>query len=90
MNNAKPSGLAAWIPSVAPTVGDNFYGVDRSIDSTRLAGVRYNGSAESIEEALVDASNLLAREGGKPEIGIMGFASFSALIKALGRQTYLN
>lgn len=62
----------------------NFYGVDRSVDSTRLAGVRYDGSAQSIEEALVDASNLVAREGGKPDVCIMGYASFSALLKALG------
>jgi len=82
--NIKPSGLAAWLPSTAPTSGDNFYGVDRSVDATRLAGVRYDGSAQSIEEALVDASNLLAREGGQPDVCIMSFASYSALIKALG------
>lgn len=82
--NVKPSGLAAWLPSAAPTSGDNFYGVDRSVDPTRLAGIRYDGSAQSIEEALVDASNLLAREGGQPDVCIMSFASYSALIKALG------
>lgn len=83
-NNAKIKGLAAWLPATAPTTGDNFFGVDRSIDTVRLAGVRYDGSAQSIEEALIDASSLLAREGGKPDVAIMSYASYSALEKALG------
>lgn len=83
-NNLKPKGLAAWLPSVAPTSSDNFFGVNRSVDTVRLAGVRYNGSAQSIEEALIDASNLLAREGGKADVAVMSFASYSALEKSLG------
>lgn len=83
-SNSKISGLAAWIPSVAPVTGDNFFGVDRSVDTTRLAGVLYNGSAQPIEEALIDSSSLLAREGGKPDVAIMSYASYSALEKSLG------
>ena len=82
--NQKIKGLNAWLPATAPTSGDNFFGVDRSVDTVRLAGVRYDGSAQSIEEALIDASSLLAREGGKPDVCIMSFASYSALEKALG------
>jgi len=82
--NAKVKGFAAWLPTTAPTSGDNFFGVDRSVDTTRLAGVRYNGSAQSIEEALIDATSLLAREGGKPDVFVTNFASYSALEKALG------
>lgn len=90
-SNLKPSGLAAWLPATAPSSTDNFFGVNRSVDSTRLAGVRFDGSAESIEEALIDASELLAREGGQPDVCIMGFASFSALIKSLGSKVqYIN
>jgi hypothetical protein len=33
-------GLGAWIPTTAPTSGDSFFGVDRSVDVTRLAGHR--------------------------------------------------
>lgn len=83
-NNLKAKGFAAWLPTVAPTTGDNFFGVDRSVDPTRLAGVRYDGSAQSIEEALIDSSSLLAREGGKPNVCITNFASYSALEKSLG------
>ena len=80
----KVSGLAAWMPLVAPTAGDNFWGIDRSTDVTRLAGVRFDGSSESIEEALVDAASLVAREGGQPDMCFMNFASYAALEKALG------
>ena len=81
--NAKVSGLAAWLPATAPT-STPFYGVDRSIDTVRLGGVRYDGSAQSIEEALIDASALVAREGGKPDHCVLSFASYSALEKSLG------
>jgi len=77
-------GLGAWIPTAAPTTGDNFFGVDRSSDPTRLAGVRFNGASESIEEAVIDASLLVAREGGTPDVCIMNFASYAALEKSLG------
>lgn len=80
----KVSGLAAWLPITAPVSGDNFWGVDRSQDVTRLAGVRFNGTNESIEEALIDASSLVAREGGQPDMCFMNFASYSALEKSLG------
>ncbi len=82
-NNLALSGLIAWLPTTAPG-STPFYQVDRSVDTTRLGGVRYDGSAQSIEEALIDGSSLLAREGGKPESCITNFASYSALEKALG------
>ena len=83
-NNAKIKGLAAWLPATAPTSGDSFFGVDRSQDVTRLAGIRYDGSAQSIEESLIDSSSLLAREGGKPDVCITNFATYAALEKSLG------
>lgn len=48
----KLAGLAAWIPVTAPGSSDSFWGVNRSVDVTRLGGVRFNGTNESIEEAL--------------------------------------
>lgn len=90
-NNLKVKGLEAWLPATAPTGGDSFFGVDRSADTVRLAGVRYDGSAQSIEEALIDASSLLAREGGKPGIFVTNFASYAALEKSLGAKvTYVD
>lgn len=83
-SNAKLSGLAAWLPTTAPATGTSFYGVDRGVDPVRLAGVRYDGSTQSVEEALIDGSMLLAREGGKPNVAVCSFATYSALEKALG------
>lgn len=80
----KISGLAAWIPVSSPSALENFWGVDRSVDATRLAGIRFDGSSESIEEALIDASTLVAREGGQPDMCFMNFQSYAALEKSLG------
>lgn len=80
----KVVGLAGWLPVTAPGSSDSFWGINRSADPTRLGGVRFNGQSESIEEALIDASSLVAREGGKPEMCIMNFTSYSALEKSLG------
>ena len=82
-NNAKVKGLLAWLPKTAPGATE-FFGVDRSVDPTRLAGVRYDGSAQNNEEALIDGSLLVAREGGLPDVCITSFASYSALEKSLG------
>lgn len=79
----KIAGLAAWLPKVAPD-STLFWGVDRSADTTRLGGVRFDGSSESIEEALIDGSSLVAREGGMPDMCFMSFASYAALEKSLG------
>lgn len=80
----KVCGLPQWLPTTAPTSGDSFWGVDRSADPTRLGGVRFDGSSESIEEALIDGASLVAREGGMPDMCFMNFASYAALEKSLG------
>jgi hypothetical protein len=83
-SNLALKGLAAWLPTTAPGSSDNFFSVNRSVDPTRLAGVRFDGSMESIEEAVIDASLLVAREGGTPDVCIMNFASYASLEKSLG------
>lgn len=81
--NIALKGLGAWVPQNTPTSAA-FFSVDRSTDPTRLAGVRYDGSQQSIEEALIDASLLVAREGGLPDVCITNYASYAALEKSLG------
>lgn len=78
------SGLAAWIPTTTPGNTDNFWGVNRSADPTRLAGCRYNAQSYTIEEGMTNALAFLNREGGKPDLCIMDFASYAALVNALG------
>lgn len=78
------SGLAAWIPVTSPAGNDNFWGVNRSADPTRLAGLRYNAQSQTIEEGMTSALAFVNREGGKPDLCIMDFASYAALVNSLG------
>jgi hypothetical protein len=78
------SGLAAWVPSITPGPSDSFWGVNRSADPTRLAGLRSVGVADPIDVAITNALAFLNREGGKPDLAIMDFFSYAALVNALG------
>ncbi len=78
------SGLAAWIPTASPASNDLFWGVNRSADPTRLAGLRYDARAFTIEEGMTNALAFLNREGGKPDLCVMDFASYAALVNSLG------
>jgi hypothetical protein len=78
------SGLAAWIPAVSPSNVDSFWGVNRSSDPTRLAGLRYNASSFTIEEGITNALALANREGARPDLCIMPFNSYAALVNQLG------
>jgi len=81
--DAKLKGVQAWIPNVAPT-STPFFSVDRSTDTTRLGGIRFDGSALPIEEALNKAAARLAREGGKPDYCFLSYSKWAELENALG------
>lgn len=81
--DSKIKGLLAWLPSTAPT-NAAFFSVDRSKDVTRLGGIRYDGSAVPIEEALIGAIHRVAREGGSPDVCFMNYSKWDELAKALG------
>lgn len=87
---ASAKGLLAWLPTTAPTAGDSFFGVDRSADATRLAGVRYAATAGSAkEDTLVDASARLGREGGTPDAVYMNNLDRADIVKNLmGKAQY--
>ena len=78
------SGLAAWVPNSDPPSNDNFWGVNRSADPTRLGGLRYNAQAMSISEGLTNALALANREGAAPDLITIDFVSYSTLINELG------
>lgn len=78
------SGLAAWIPVTSPASNDSFWGVNRSADPTRLAGCRFDARSYTIEEGMTNALAFLNREGGKPDLCVMDFASYAALVNSLG------
>jgi len=82
-NRLKVSGLDAWVPSAAPSA-TTFFGVNRTSDTTRLGGVRFDGSSMPIEEALIGAAAQIARDGGRPDLALCDFATYATLEKALG------
>ena len=83
-SNAKISGLDAWLPLPGTLTSSPFFGVDRTADSTRLAGVSKDYTGAPIEEALIDLAALIGREGGTPDQCFMSFENYAALEKALG------
>lgn len=80
----KITGLAGWLPLVAPTGGDNHFGVDRSTDPTRLAGLRQNTPATSVEENILTLAEKIVRNGGEPDLCFINHTAFSNLVKGLG------
>ena len=81
--DAKMSGLAAWLPTTAPTA-TLFFGVDRTSDVTRLGGIRIAGLGAPIEEVIIDASKRVGREGGRPDKLFLSFERWGELDKSLG------
>lgn len=83
-------GVLGWIPTTAPGAADSFYGVNRSADATRLAGVRFVGSGGPFEETLIETAARLGREGSAPDHAFLNPLDYSALIKALGAKVIYN
>lgn len=83
--DARVKGLAAWLPETAPTSGDSFFGLDRSVDATRLAGVRVDGQTGSppILDTVQDLASQIGREGGAPDHAFVSFEQYRELEKAL-------
>lgn len=87
-NSATPSrlklaGLEAWIPYTSPS-STTFFGVDRSVDPTRLGGQRLDGISMPIEEGLITLATLIGREGGSPTHCFLNFSKYADLEKSLG------
>lgn len=78
-------GLSAWIPATDPTTGDNFFGVDRSADVVRLAGVRFaaNAGAQK-EDTLIDCAVRVGREGAMVSNCYVNNLDKADIVKNLG------
>jgi hypothetical protein len=65
---AKGTGLQGWLPNTVTATA--FFGVDRTVDPVRLAGVKYDAATpgDDTEEALVNAGARLFTEGGRPDV----------------------
>lgn len=86
-----PYGIEAWIPAIAPVKGvDSFWGVDRGQD-TRLSGQRLDATdGRPLEEALIEAAQLVAREGGQLSHFFMGFGTYAKLLKQMQGRVILT
>lgn len=92
-NSATPArtklcGVLGWIPEVAPTAGENFWGVDRSVDS-RLYGNYVDCTGLPIEEAIEELDAIVTREGGSLDYIFMNSMDFKAFKKAVGSRVVL-
>ena len=87
-SNVCISGLCSWLPSTAPSGGESFFGVDRSVDS-RLYGQYTDQASADIEDGLITAGSLSARVGGNPNVAFINHVQQRSLIQNLhGKQNY--
>lgn len=77
----KMTGLLEWLPDSTPS--GTLWGVTRSVDS-RLYGTYHDGSAQTMEDALIDGQSKAAQQEGSPSLGIVNHVKMRRLIKELG------
>ena len=78
----KLTGLAGWIPSGTVT-SSLFFGLDRTADVQRLAGVKVVGTSMNVMEALNAGAVQTNRFGGKVSHFLMSFPTFQNLVNSL-------
>ena len=77
-------GLAKLFPLTAPVLGsDSFRGIDRGADPRRLAGVRVNDSATSIEENIGLVGVKIAQVGKKADVAFVNPMKFWEVVRRL-------
>jgi hypothetical protein len=79
-------GLDAWIPATAPTTGDSFFSMDRSVYPTWLAGHRLVASTAgnlTTVEAAQSLGTHISRSGKRCDIGIVNPARLQDVITEL-------
>jgi len=81
------SGLKSWLPTTAPTVGDSFWGFDRSVDAQRLAGVRYvAANGEKYEQTFQNASAELSLQEANPSVVLVSPLDWTKYSEELGNK----
>ena len=63
-------GLPMHIPIAVPTTGDNFFGMDRSVDVEKLSGVRLPVPGSNVIETLIEGVARLQMVGARPNYAI--------------------
>lgn len=86
------TGLGGWNPITAPTAGDLFFGMDRSVgDVTRQSGDRYSAnSGGSYEDTVLNALAQTARLGARLPRAYVEPLDFNQLVKELGSKRIIE
>jgi hypothetical protein len=79
--DAKITGVQAWIPETAPGGSDSFLGVNRSVDPTRLAGIRVTDTADAGDhvEAMIEGLVTMGRHEANPDVAFTSFHDWKIL-----------
>jgi hypothetical protein len=92
---AKANGFKAWLPGSGVTA-TAFNSIDRTVDPQRLAGndgVKGTLSGLLVTDCLVQTCAKIARQGGKPNLALLGAGDFADLCletEARGRYAKLG
>lgn len=84
--NMRLTGMEDWVPTTAAAAASTLFNVDRTSDTTRLGGIRYDASGQNIVEALLGASTRSGEEGGTPDHVFCPFDKWKELGNYLGSQ----
>lgn len=84
-------GFFDWCPIDRSGLGTPFFGVTRSDDPDRLAGVYYDARGEPLFEALVNTVNMLDDHGAQPDFVLMNNRTAGELqLAAMGKTSIEN
>lgn len=76
-------GFESSTPLTAPTTGDSFRGIDRSVDVRGLSGSRVNATADLIEENFGLGAIKVAQKGKKLKEGALNPTRFWEVVKRM-------
>lgn len=79
----KVRGLAAWLPLAAPSGGESFWGVDRSVHATKLAGSRLDDSTAPAEDSIMALAEVMHERGANPDFVVVSPRQFTKISKRL-------
>ena len=77
-------GFEAWLPASAPGA-TSFFGVDRSVETTKLGGVRLPSTSANkpIDETLIDLLDEVSYNGGTPDVIVLHNRQWTNLEKRM-------
>lgn len=83
-------GMEKCTPLAAPTSGDSFRGVDRSVDVEALAGSRLDDTSKYPEEVIGDLAVAISIVGKKVSRAVVYPTVFQSMVKRLGAKVEYN